>query len=64
MFMSLVVLTVTMAYVCVCVCVCVDKLELGFSMAFVRHGFMNSVLEERENCKFLAVTYVAKRFAV
>jgi hypothetical protein len=45
-------------------CVCVDKLDLGFSMAFVRHGFMNSVLEEMENCKFLAVTCVAKRFVV
>jgi hypothetical protein len=26
------------------VCVCVDKLDLGFSMAFVRHGFMNYIL--------------------
>jgi len=50
--------------VCVCVCVCVDKLDLGFSMTFVRHGFMNSVLEEMENCKFLAVTCDAERFVL
>jgi len=42
----------------------VDELDLGFSMAFVRHGFMNSLLEEKENCKFLAVTCDAERFAV